>query len=228
MTTAILAGAGGGVRLGAGMPKALVTLKGIPLVAIAAKNLAESGAVDQIIVTSPPGREADFQEALREIPLPVIVVSGGETRQLSVSEALAKLDPATEVVLVHDAARPFASPDLIRRSVVAISAGATAVVPGLPVSDTIKRVRYYDDDAGSPVRVVEETPDRAELVAVQTPQAFDRQVLERAYQNAAASGITATDDAGLVEALGERVVVIPGEAEARKITTPADLARLMP
>ncbi len=139
-------------------------------------------------------------------------VAGGDTRSASVRAGLAAIDDdSVEVVCVHDAARPMASPELYERVVAAVRAGADAAVPGVPVSDTIKVV---DPDG----RVVD-TPERSTLVAVQTPQAFRWSVLRRAHDAAG----EATDDAGLVEALGGTVVVVEGDAVNRKITLPDDL-----
>ena len=138
-------------------------------------------------------------------------VAGGATRSESVRAGLAHVPTDADVVCVHDAARPFASLATYERVVAAVMAGADGAVPGVPVADTIKVV---DDD-----RVVVETPERNRLVAVQTPQAFRRDVLVRAHA-AAAEG---TDDASLVEALGGRVVVVEGDMVNRKITVPADL-----
>ena len=142
----------------------------------------------------------------------VVVVTGGVERTDSVAAGLAALRPTDEVVLVHDAARALAPPSLFSRLVREVRAGHDAVVPGLPVADTIKQV----DAAG---RVVG-TPDRSALRAIQTPQAFRRAVLERAH----ASGATATDDAALVERDGGTVHVVDGDRLAFKITTPDDLA----
>jgi 2-C-methyl-D-erythritol 4-phosphate cytidylyltransferase len=137
------------------------------------------------------------------------VVSGGATRSDSVRAGLAAVPADAEIVVVHDAARPAASPALFRSVVEAVRAGADGAVPGVPVVDTIKRVD------GS---LVVETPARDELVAVQTPQAFRAEVLRAAH----ASGADASDDAALVEAAGGRVVIVPGEPSNRKLTTPAD------
>ncbi len=141
----------------------------------------------------------------------VTVVTGGLERGHSVSAGLAALSPAVTVVLVHDAARCLTPVAVFERVIRAVRGGATAVVPGLAVVDTVKQV----DARG---RVVA-TPDRSTLRAIQTPQAFDRDVLERAH----ALSSEATDDATLVERLGEPVIVVPGDPAAFKVTTPADL-----
>lgn len=139
------------------------------------------------------------------------VVAGGATRSDSVRAGLAAVPDDAEVVVVHDAARPFARPTLFDAVVAAVGDGADGAVPGVPLADTVKRV------AGGQVV---ETLDRAELVAVQTPQAFAADALRRAH----ATGADATDDAALVEAAGGRVVVIAGDPANAKITLRTDLA----
>ncbi|MGW8567797.1 2-C-methyl-D-erythritol 4-phosphate cytidylyltransferase [Isoptericola sp. NPDC055881] len=230
-TLAILTAAGSGTRLGRDLPKALVTLGGFPLVVHAARRLASSGVVDSLVVTCPAGLDAAVRDVVAQDPhvaLPVRVVEGGATRQASVAAGLALAGPDDDVVLVHDAARPLAPPQLVRRVVEAVRAGHRAVVPGLPVTDTVKRVAAGPPaDGGLAVERVLETPDRALLRAVQTPQGFDRALLVRAHAagaaRAGAEGLAATDDAGLVEALGEPVHVVAGDAAALKITTERDL-----
>jgi 2-C-methyl-D-erythritol 4-phosphate cytidylyltransferase len=145
-------------------------------------------------------------------PEAVHVVAGGAERTASVAAGLVALRPDDDVVLVHDAARALAPPELFERVIAAVKAGSEAVVPGLPVVDTVKAV----DDSG----LVEGTPDRDRLRAVQTPQGFTRDLLERAH----ASGAAATDDAGLAERIGAQVLVVPGDGRALKVTTPHDLA----
>lgn len=141
-------------------------------------------------------------------------VSGGATRSESVRAGLAAIPADVGIVLVHDAARPAAGADLFERVVAAVAAGAVAVVPAVPVTDTIKQV----DASG---RVVA-TPDRTSLVAVQTPQGFRRDALVAAH----AGGGDATDDAALIEARGGTVVTVPGDPSNVKLTTPRDLAVL--
>ncbi len=146
-----------------------------------------------------------------DLPSGCSVVSGGATRSASVRAGLAAVPSDAAIVLVHDAARPLASGDLFRRMAAAINGGAPAALAAVPVTDTIKRV-------GPDGRVVA-TPDRAELWAAQTPQAFRAAVLRAAH----ACGADATDDAALVEALGHPVIVVMGEVANRKITDPDDL-----
>jgi 2-C-methyl-D-erythritol 4-phosphate cytidylyltransferase len=142
----------------------------------------------------------------------LVVVAGGETRQDSVAAALRALPAEVDVVLVHDAARPLAPSDLVDAVAATVRSGASAVVPGVAVADTVKQV----DPAGR----VEATLDRSVLRAIQTPQGFRRDVLEAAHARASS---VATDDAGLVEALGETVLVVAGSEEAFKVTRPIDL-----
>jgi 2-C-methyl-D-erythritol 4-phosphate cytidylyltransferase len=228
-TAAVLTAAGSGTRLGLPGPKALVELAGVPLVVHAARRLAASGVVLSVVVTVPPGRGAGFRALLGGpvrpgIGIPVTVVEGGGSRQASVAAGLAALGDDVDVVLVHDAARALASPALIRSVEAAVRAGHRAVVPGLPVADTIKQVAEPVDGAAPVVATV----PRATMRAVQTPQGFDRALLDAAHaagaDRAADEATAATDDAALVEALGEQVWVVPGEESAMKITTTRDLA----
>jgi 2-C-methyl-D-erythritol 4-phosphate cytidylyltransferase/2-C-methyl-D-erythritol 2,4-cyclodiphosphate synthase len=207
-TAVIIPAAGSGERLGANLPKALVQIVGRTLLEHSYSRLSPVAA--QIIVAAPAGFEDRFRELLGDN---VTIVTGGSTRTQSVKLALAALNPEIEYVLVHDAARALASTDLAKRVLAALAGGDVAVIPGLAVTDTVKEI-----DADS--RVVG-TPDRARLVAVQTPQGFDRQTLVNAHQ----SGADATDDAALVELLGQSVRVIAGEAGAFKITHPEDIER---
>lgn len=220
---AVLTAAGSGSRLGAAMPKALVELAGVPLVAHAAARLARSGRVGQLVVTAPADCIARVRAAVQAVcAIDLEVVPGGVTRQASVASGLAVLDAQHEIVLVHDAARPLASVPLIDRLIDTVANGYDAVVPAVPVTDTIKEV----DDAEPPRAV--RTLARAQLRAVQTPQAFRASLLRAAHAEAAPLATderTAVgDDAGLVERLGHEVRVVEGEPRALKITTGHDLA----
>ncbi|WP_448631261.1 IspD/TarI family cytidylyltransferase [Cellulomonas soli] len=182
------------------------------------------------MVTAPAAFVGDVRTVLDAAGLgapgatPVTVVVGGASRQASVAAGLAVLPPEVDVVLVHDAARPFAPPQLTACVLEAVRAGHRAVVPGLPVTDTVKRVGAADA-LGWPV---EATVPREVLRAVQTPQGFDRALLDRAHGAASADAddesVAASDDAGLVERLGEPVWVVPGDERAGKVTTARDLA----
>jgi len=215
-TTAILTAAGSGLRLGHPEPKALVRLHETPLLQHAARRLVMSGVIDHLVVTAPDGHESICRALLPEAD----VVVGGATRQESVAAGLARVPDSSDVVLVHDAARPLASPELIRRVVAAVRAGHRAVVPGVPVTDTITAV----DPGAEGATAARGTVPRAGLRAVQTPQGFDRTVLDAAHAAHRLDGGLVTDDAGLVELLGEPVWLVPGEESAMKITTARDLA----
>lgn len=209
----IIVAAGRGERLGAGPPKALRLLGGAPILVHAARAFA--GLVEVICIVVPSGAEDRIRALVAGEPLGVVVpvVAGAPTRQGSVDVGLRALPAEVGVVLVHDAARPFVPADVVRSVVEAVRSGDDAVIPVLPVTDTIKQV----DAEG----VVVATPDRAALRAVQTPQGFRREVLVAAHR--AASADDATDDASLVERLGGRVRTVPGSAQSFKITSPADL-----
>lgn len=205
---AIVPAAGRGERLGAGRPKAFVLLRGRTLLEHAVDALV-SGGVDSVVIAAPPGEE----DVVRRIVPTATVVTGGDVRQDSVRRALVALPPDADVVLVHDAARALVPAAVVRRVIDAVRAGAAAVIPVLPVADTIKEVDARD--------AVARTVDRTSLRAVQTPQGFRRDVLVRAHAEAAAA---LTDDAALVEQLGIRVGTVAGSPEAFKVTTPFDLA----
>jgi 2-C-methyl-D-erythritol 4-phosphate cytidylyltransferase len=210
---AIVLAAGSGSRLGWGAgPKALLDVAGEPMVTVAVR--AAASVVDLVVVAAPPGGEEPVREALAG--LDARVVAGGSTRQASVLAALGAVPADHDVVIVHDAARPFATPGLFSTVVEAVRAGAEGAVPVVPIHDTVKRVR---DD------VIVATEDRSELMAAQSPQAFRAAVLRDSHELAHSTGIEATDDATLVERAGYRVVVVPGEPENFKITTMADLER---
>ena len=235
---AILTAAGSGSRLGHPLPKALVPLEGQSLVVHAARNLLAAGTagdrhVRLLVVTAPVEHVDAITEALADAAAGLggerlVVVPGGATRQASVAAGLAALvahpdGSDVDVVLVHDAARPFAPPSLITRVIEAVRGGHPAVVPGLPVTDTIKRVA-----TGGPAELVLGTVPRADLRAVQTPQGFTLDLLLRAHaagsDGAHDEASAASDDAGLVELLGEPVWVVAGDERAAKITTSRDLA----
>lgn len=205
---AIVAAAGRGERLGASVPKALVEVSGVPLVVHAVTRMRAAGC-DLVIVAVPPDAVGAFGALLPGATL----IAGGATRQASVSAALQTLPNEVDVVLVHDAARGLAPAAVAETVIAAVRAGADAVVPVLPLADTVKEV----DSAGW----VRRTLDRAALRAVQTPQGFRRLILDRAHQSASSGD--SLDDASLVEALGLTVRTVPGDPAALKITTGADL-----
>jgi 2-C-methyl-D-erythritol 4-phosphate cytidylyltransferase / 2-C-methyl-D-erythritol 2,4-cyclodiphosphate synthase len=216
-TWAIVVAGGEGSRLGADRPKAFVRLGGRPLLAHSIDLLEDHPAVDRMVLVVPAEWEEPATLLADELVAGKVAaaVPGGETRALSVAAGLDVVAADAEAILVHDAARPFASAELIDRLLEALATHPGAV-PAVPVTDTVKRV--------SDGRVAE-TLDRSELRAVQTPQAFRADALRRAYAAPAATLRDATDCASLVEAAGLEVAIVPGEAGNLKITSPEDLAR---
>jgi 2-C-methyl-D-erythritol 4-phosphate cytidylyltransferase len=211
----VIVAAGSGTRLGADAPKAFVPLAGVPILGHALRGALSCPDLGEVVVVAPAAWLGAAEEVCRAAgcPSPVTVVPGGTERGDSVAAGLAALSEAVRVVLVHDAARCLTPPAVFARVVEAVRRGAAAAVPGIAVVDTIKQV----DECG---RVVA-TPDRSRLRAVQTPQGFSREVLERAH----AVTSEATDDAALVERLGEAVLVVEGDERALKVTTREDLDR---
>ena len=209
----MIVAAGSGQRLAAGMPKALVALHGRPLLAWALDAFAGHPDIDSVVVVAPPDAVATVEDCVGGR---AAVVAGGPNRQASVELGLAALGTEVGLVLVHDAARPLLPASVISAVVAALRAGEQAVIPVLPVADTIKRV----DGTGQ----VTATLDRTELRAVQTPQGFAKAALVAAHRTARERSLTdLTDDAGLLEALGVPVRTVPGAELCFKITTPYDL-----
>ncbi|MFD3836869.1 2-C-methyl-D-erythritol 4-phosphate cytidylyltransferase [Streptomyces sp. NPDC058642] len=221
-TAVVIPAAGRGVRLGPGAPKALRALNGTPMLIHAVRAMAASRAVSLVVVVAPPDGAAEVKSLLDAHALPertdFLVVPGGKERQDSVRLGLDALPPDYDIVLVHDAARPLVPVDTVDAVIEAVREGATAVVPALPLADTVKEVEPAAVP-GDPEPVVA-TPERARLRAVQTPQGFDRATLIRAHESVTDN---VTDDASMIEQLGERVVVVPGHEEAFKVTRPLDL-----
>ena len=213
-TWAILVAAGEGARLGADRPKAFVALGGRVLLAESLERLDASDWIDAVVVAVP----ADWEEAAIVLAEELVaskvaaVVPGGTTRVESVRAALAEIPDDALVVIVHDAARPLIDDAVIERVLGPLGEGYDGVVPGLPVSDTVKRVERG---------VVTETVDRSALVTVQTPQAFTAAALRAAYRGTGTAD--ATDCASLVERAGGRIRVVEGDPRLLKITTKADL-----
>jgi 2-C-methyl-D-erythritol 4-phosphate cytidylyltransferase len=219
---AVVPAAGRGVRLGPGAPKALRRIGGKPLLVHAVRALADSPSVATIVVAAPVDDVTAVTDLLADLVFDadtrIRVVAGGPSRQASVANALAVLDDEVDVVLVHDAARALVPVELVEAVVAAVREGRPSVVPALPVSDTVKRVDGAD--------IVVETLNRSELRVVQTPQGFERHVLDDAHRRAASGELgdaPATDDAGLVERCGTPTHVVPGSEEAFKVTRPIDL-----
>jgi 2-C-methyl-D-erythritol 4-phosphate cytidylyltransferase len=235
MVLALIVAAGSGERLGADRPKALVELGGRSLLQWSVDLMLAVGDIDRIVLALPPGVPA---------PAGTSGVQGGAVRSESVARALQASgtgDPE-DMVVVHDAARPLASAELVRAALEALAGNddLDAAIAAAPVIDTIKRVdplpvaaraRAADPRAGAAdprppgvAGIVVETLDRSALWAVQTPQAFRRGALERALDVTDEVLAQATDDAWLVERLGGRVAIVPAGGENLKITTPLDLS----
>src|SRR5947207_3916863 len=184
------------------------------MLAVAAAGAAASPKIGGIVVAAPPGYEEEARSCVEGLPVPTTILTGGRTRQASVRAALTALVADADIVVVHDAARPFAPPDLFTEVIRAVDAGADGAIPVVPVTDTVKRI--------DGIRVVG-TVDRTELASAQTPQAFRVEALREAHERAEADD-QATDDAMLLETRAT-VVAIPGDPMNFKITTLLDLAR---
>jgi 2-C-methyl-D-erythritol 4-phosphate cytidylyltransferase len=208
---AILLAAGAGERLGAQVPKAFVYVAGRTLLEHAAARFLASTAIRDVVIAVPDGFAG---EAARHVP-GATVLPGGVTRQESVARALVAVADDVDAVLVHDVARAFVPAEMIGRVVAALADGAEAVVPVVPVTDTIRSCDPRTDQLGAVV-------DRTKLRAMQTPQGFQRAILTEAHEKGRT--LQVTDDVALVEALGRRVVAVPGDGRAFKITAPLDLA----
>ena len=210
---AVLVAAGRGERLAADRPKAFANLGGRPLLAEALERLEASEQVDHIVIVAPEGWEEPAILLAEELSAGKVAscVAGGRTRAQSVRAGVQEVPDDSSVILVHDAARPLVSSDLIERLLSALGDGWDGVVPALSLTDTVKRAK---------AEAVVETVDRSELYAVQTPQAFRAEILRRAVDDTLEE---ATDCSGLVEALGGRVRLVEGDARLIKVTTATDL-----
>ncbi|MHB8060437.1 MAG: 2-C-methyl-D-erythritol 4-phosphate cytidylyltransferase [Gaiellaceae bacterium] len=209
----VVCAAGAGKRLAGTRPKAFAALAGRPLLAESLERLDNCDAIDGLVVAAPPGWEEASILLSEELGCGKVstVLRGGRERGESVRLALAEIPEEVELVLVHDAARPLVTDEVVRRVLEPLSQGWDAVVPALPLADTVKLVEGE--------RVVE-TPERKSLVAVQTPQAFRAEALRAAY---AAEHDEATDCSTLVEQRGGRVLWVEGDPRLHKVTTADDL-----
>lgn len=212
----ILPGAGSGKRFGGKQPKQFQTLGGLPVLDRTVAVFQRAGRVAQIILVVPPGRIRSLKRHFRvgSKPPEILVVAGGGTRQDSVRNALRMVSPTCGYVAVHDLVRPL----LEQRLFAALMREARlsgAAIPGLPVTDTLKRVDSEGRVAG--------TVERTGYVTVQTPQVFRRDILEQAHRTAEAQAFQGTDEAMLVERAGYPVRVVPGSRRNLKITLPEDL-----
>ena len=219
--TAIIAAGGRGLRFGGARPKQMLVLDGRTLLERSVGAFLAHPSIDEVVVALPPDLAQDPPQHLRGAAKPLRVVVGGRRRQDSVSNAFAAAAAASDLFLIHDAARPFVSADLIGRT---IEAAATygAAIAAIEVSDTVKRCRPWDPASARPGHVVQETLDRETIFLAQTPQGFRRDVLAAAVA-LGQSGVEATDEAALAERAGYAVHVVAGEASNIKVTTPEDL-----
>ena len=213
---AILAAAGSGDRLGLDRPKAFAPLNDRPLVTEPVERLDASEWIDAIVIAAPPGWEEPCILVAEEVAAGKVAkaVAGGDTRAESVRAALAEVPDEATVLLVHDAARPLITDEVIERVITALADGWDGAVPTLPIADTVKRLEG---------ETVTETLDRATLVTAQTPQAFVAPVLRDAFSTLQQAVTKSTDCASLVEANGGRVRAVDGDPRLLKVTTPADL-----
>ncbi|HYA35127.1 MAG TPA: 2-C-methyl-D-erythritol 4-phosphate cytidylyltransferase [Candidatus Binataceae bacterium] len=213
--SAIIVAAGSGSRLGLASPKAFVTVGGCRLLHYSLATIARVPSISEAVVTVPEGMEREARDVAREVrcDLPLKVTAGGVERQDSVRIALSLTSAESDLVIVHDAARPFATATLFE-SCLKAAAHSGGAIAAIPVADTLKRV-----DQGAIISTVA----RAGLYQAQTPQAFRRPILLAAHERALRDRIAATDDADLVEQMGERVEIVEASGWNLKITTRADL-----
>lgn len=234
VTALILVAAGSGQRLGYGMPKAAVPLGGEPLLSHALRGVVASGISSQVCVVLPAGDDGlrqlceDFRQELADGGPVMTIVDGGATRADSVRAGIAVLMDGIEAVLVHDAARALTPESVFHRVADALASGAAAVIPAIPVVDTVKTVAATTGhDSVLAPEIVTGTAPREDLRAVQTPQGFQLSTLLKAHEAAQALGeeqtAAVTDDAMLVEMLGTQVFAVRGSTQSLKITTPLDL-----
>ena len=227
--TAIIAAGGRGQRFGGVQPKQLLLVGGRPILERSVMAFVSHPEVDALNVALPPGLVDDPPAYLRRTEKPLRIVAGGERRQDSVANAFGATAEASDVIVIHDAARPFASADLIARTIAA-AAESGAAVAALQSRDTVKQAEAWREaDAemwrgASALRVVKATLPRETIYLAQTPQAFQRDVLRRAIEMGARDRLDATDEAALVELAGLPVRIVDGEASNIKITTPEDLS----
>ena len=218
----LMPAAGMGTRLGCDGPKALIDLDGRPMLVCTLARMASIGLLNSAVITAPGDCLDEFRRVLREA-FPgddIRVIAGGRERQESVELGLEALEHNTEIVIVHDAARPFVAPSAVQASIDAAAEMGAATV-AIPASDTI----LVADDAGG----LESTPDRTRLWLCQTPQTFRVEVLREAHREAREQGFAATDDATVVRRTGRPVRLVMGTPLNFKVTTPGDLelARLV-
>jgi 2-C-methyl-D-erythritol 4-phosphate cytidylyltransferase len=219
---AIIPAAGLGTRMGADMPKQFIELDGMPLVIYTLRRLAACAAITDFFIATRADDIVALQDKVAKSGLgrPARVVHGGDTRQQSVANALAQVDPTTEIVLVHDAVRPFITPEQVERLIVEARTRGAAIL-GIPAIDTVKEVKRAS--LPEDVALITATIPRERIVLAQTPQAFAYTLLRDAFKKAQQDDVTASDEAALVERMGRDVFVVLGSERNLKITRPADM-----
>jgi len=220
--TAILPAAGLGTRMGAETPKQFLELDGAPILVHSVRKIASCELVTDIIIATRADEVARLEERLRteKFRQTLRVVKGGDTRQESVAAALKQVGDGTEIVLVHDAVRPFVTREQIAR-VIEEARSCGAAILGIPAMDTVKEVKRAS--LPEDVALITMTVPRERVVLAQTPQAFRTRILKEAFARAETDGVSASDEAGLVERLGQEVHVVLGSERNIKITKPADM-----
>jgi len=208
--------------MGADTPKQFLELDGVPIVILSVRRIASCDLVTEIIVATRGDGMARLEERIREekFKQSVRVVRGGDSRQESVARALEEVASDTEIVLVHDAVRPFVTREQITR-VIEEARRCQAAILGIPAMDTVKEVKRAS--LPEDVALITATIPRERVVLAQTPQAFSTKLLKEAFARAQADGVSASDEAGLVERLGHDVHVVLGSERNIKITKPADM-----
>jgi 2-C-methyl-D-erythritol 4-phosphate cytidylyltransferase len=219
---AIVPAAGLGTRMGADQPKQFLELDGMPLIVFTLRRLAASPAITDFFISTRAEDVMSVQDKVAKAALgrPARVVHGGDTRQQSVANALAQLDPSTEIVLVHDAVRPFVTREQIER-VIAEARARGAAILGIPAVDSVKEVKRASLPAD--VALISATVPRERIVLAQTPQAFQYPLLRDAFRKAQQDGVTASDESALVERFGRDVYVVQGSERNLKITRASDM-----
>ena len=212
---AIIPAAGVGIRMGGETPKQFLSLEGVPIFVHTLRKFTASDVIDEIYLAL---RDEDMERATRDIDRehfsrPVRMVPGGATRQETVARALAEAPSSSEIVVVHDAVRPFIELEMLRRVVEAARKDGAAIL-GIPSVDTVKQIER---------QTILGTIPRERIVLAQTPQAFRYAILKEAFARAAADGFNGTDESSLVERLGHTVTVLMGSDRNIKITKPSDL-----
>jgi 2-C-methyl-D-erythritol 4-phosphate cytidylyltransferase len=219
---AIVPAAGMGTRMGSGTPKQFLELDGVPLVLFTLRRVASSPAISDFWVATRSEDVAALAERLAKEPFdrPVHVLAGGLSRQESVARALEEVPSDTELVLVHDAVRPFVTREQVER-VLAEARARGAAILGIPAIDTVKEVKRAS--LPEDMALIAGTIPRERIVLAQTPQAFVYSLLKQAFARAEQDGFAASDEAALVERLGQTVHVVLGSERNIKITHPADM-----